>query len=172
MKTSVGLFLIAVLFTLTFIACQKESADVAELSTEEVAKSYANVPAALWPYFQRFEEEAQLRGETIDLSTKNITAEIMEISESGVVGTCSFSSHEPNHIVIDQSFFNQTGDLFKEMVVFHELGHCVLFRGHREDVYADGTCVSIMRSGLEGCHDNYRNHTRDTYLDELFDPMN
>jgi len=92
----------------------------------------------------------------------------MEISENGVAGTCSFSSHAPNHIVIDETFFNQTSELYKEMVIFHELGHCVLFRGHNEATHAAGTCASIMRSGIEGCRDNYRTTTRKSYLDELF----
>jgi len=70
--------------------------------------------------------------------------------------------------VIDKAFFNQTSELLKEMVIFHELGHCVLFRGHREATYSNGTCASIMRSGVEGCRDNYRASTRAAYLDELF----
>ena len=58
------------------------------------------------------------------------------------------------------------------MIFFHELGHCVLFRGHREDVNQNGSCVSIMRSGIEECWDNYRSTTREIYLDELFDELN
>ena len=176
MKPSTRFFLIPCATLLFFTACQKDNTltETSNLdgNTSVESKSYANVPVELWDYFERFENEASLRGENIDLSTKNLTAEIMEITENGVAGTCSFSSHEPNHIVIDQSFFNQTSDLFKEMVIFHELGHCVLFRGHREDSHPNGTCVSIMRSGIEGCRDNYRNTTRPAYLNELFGEVN
>jgi len=175
MKQSISFFLLPCATLLFFTACQKDSSfaetPLIEETTEE-RKSYANVPVALWDYFQRFEEEAALRGETIDLNAKNLTAEIMEISENGVAGTCSYNSHAPNHIVIDETFFNQTSDLYKEMVIFHELGHCVLFRGHREATYTDGTCASIMRSGVQGCVDNYRSATRATYLNELFEIIN
>ena len=171
MRSSTYLFVFTCVTFLLFTACQKDSSITESSTAIPENKSYANVPVKLWDYFQRFEEEALLRGENIDLNTKNITAEIMEISENGVAGTCTYSSHAPNHIVIDETFFNQTNDLFKEMVIFHELGHCVLFRGHREDKHADGTCASIMRSGVQGCRDNYRNTTRVAYLNELFEVM-
>ncbi|MFT5264269.1 MAG: hypothetical protein ACI8YQ_003015 [Polaribacter sp.] len=170
MKVSIKFLFVTFLSLLLFSACQKDTAFAEEepIAVTETTKSYANTPTELWDYFQRFEEEALLRGERIDLNTRNLTAEIMEITEDGVAGTCSYSSHAPNHIVIDQSFFNQTSELLKEMVIFHELGHCVLFRGHNEATHANGTCASIMRSGIEGCRDNYREATRKTYLDELF----
>jgi len=60
--------------------------------------------------------------------------------------------------------------LIKELIVFHELGHCFLQRGHREDALPNGACVSIMRSGIEDCLDNYTSETRSFYIDELFDP--
>jgi len=169
MKPSISLLPLALLSL--FVACQKdnsfeEPSSFAEPLSE--TKSYTNVPPLLWDYFQRFEEAALLRGEVIDLNNKDITAEIMEISDDGVAGTCTYSSHAPNHIVIDEAFFNQTSDLYKEMVIFHELGHCVLFRGHRETRDQHGNCVSIMRSGVEGCRDNYRSETRAAYLNELF----
>ncbi len=170
MNTSISYLFATILSLLFFSACQKDTAFIEEEPTAviETTKSYANTPVELWEYYQRFEEEAALRGENIDLNSKNLTAEIMEIEDYGVAGTCSFSSHAPNHIVIDESFFNQTSELLKEMVIFHELGHCVLFRGHNEATYANGTCASIMRSGVEGCRDNYRTSTRKVYLDELF----
>jgi hypothetical protein len=54
------------------------------------------------------------------------------------------------------------------MVVFHELGHCYLGRGHSEETHPNGVCKSIMRSGNGGCFDNYNSTTREAYLDELF----
>jgi len=157
--------------TLLLQACQKDSS-VEPLPIEILPKTYSNIPEPLWDYFERFEEMALDRGILIDLNRLNLTAEIVEIAEDGVAGTCSFGSHTPKHIEIDLTFWNQSSDLFKEFVVFHELGHCVLFRGHREDVHEDGTCVSLMRSGVEECRDNYRLNTRSAYLDELFEGVN
>lgn len=175
MKSSTRFFVLYFCSALFFTACQKDSSFIEEDTPLVIAnanKSYENVPTSLWSFFQAFEEEALRRGEVINLNNRNLTAEIMEISETGVAGTCSYSSHAPNHIVIDETFFNQTSELYKEMVIFHELGHCVLFRGHEEGTNSDGTCASIMRSGVEGCYDNYRAATRTAYLNELFGALN
>ena len=138
----------------------------------EEEKIFVNIPEPLWDYFERFEEAALERGFLFDLNNFNLTAEIVEITEEGVAGTCSYGSHTPKHIEIDATFWNQSSDLFKEFVVFHELGHCFLFRDHREDATANGICLSLMRSGVEGCRDNYNLTTRAAYLDELFEVLN
>lgn len=128
-----------------------------------------NFEATLSAYFKSFEQEGAKRGWSINLEQSEIIGEIAEIHQENVAGQCRWSSHQPNLVTIDKSFWNNSSDLSKEMVVFHELGHCFLNRGHREDQHTNGQCISIMRSGLEGCLDNYTAATRKTYLDELFD---
>lgn len=130
--------------------------------------TYPNVDAALWSYFAAFEYEAALRNIRVDLAQERIQGSIENITESNVVGQCSYGGYARSHVVIDQNFWSRTNDLSREMIVFHELGHCFLYRDHTEGRFTDGTCLSIMRSGLQACRDNYRSSTRDFYLDELF----
>ncbi|MEZ5042156.1 MAG: hypothetical protein R2828_19825 [Saprospiraceae bacterium] len=137
---------------------------------EEVIAAYPGVEEALWVYFDRFEKEGVLRGLEIDLREAAVTGLIKEIEEDGVAGQCSYGSHQSNHVAIDKQFWDQASDLLREFVVFHELGHCNLGRDHREAAKADGTCESIMASGVGDCRDNYKSITREAYLDELFDP--
>ena len=167
MKVSIRVSLPLFCLLLTALACQEDEA-IVNVEESPSSKSYANVSPQLWDYFQRFEEEAASRGFSIDLNNDNLEADIEEISEDYVAGTCTFHSQMPNRIIIDEGFWSQSSDLFREMVIFHELGHCVLYRGHREDAFGNGACVSIMRSGVDGCSDNYRQNTRAYYLDELF----
>lgn len=129
---------------------------------------FPGVDPELWPFYANFEAEAAARGLDIDLYLANISGEIAEIEQEHVAGSCTFSSDAPNSIIIDQTFWNQSSDLFREFVVFHELGHCFLGRGHEEGTNPNGTCTSIMRSGVEDCRDNYRTTTREAYLNELF----
>ncbi len=171
MKSSLRLSVFFLFVFLLLNGCKKEATEITDINFP-ITKTYQNIPEPLWDYFERFENEALERDLIIDLNNLNLTAEIVEIVAEGVAGTCSYGSHTPKHIQIDQTFWSQSSDLFKEFVVFHELGHCVLFRGHREDANQDGTCVSLMRSGIEDCQDNYRLATRSNYLDELFDEMN
>jgi hypothetical protein len=130
---------------------------------------FPGVDPQLRIYFQRFEDEATARGLQVDLTQAGITGEIMEIEDNHVLGRCSFPRAQPNRVTVDQSFWSRGSDLFREFVVFHELGHCFLFRPHLEDRLSNGACSSIMRSGNGPCLDNYSQRTRNFYIDELFD---
>ena len=164
---------IGIAFLLLQTACQKNSSPFEELPQEEevnAAKIYPQVDQRLWPFFQSFEEEAALRDWEVDLSISRITASIEEIDEEHVAGQCSIQHQFSKHITIDLEFWNRSSNLFKEFIIFHELGHCYLRRDHREDAFANGACKSLMRSGTEDCIDNYNSRTRATYIDELFNP--
>jgi len=156
-----------------FVSCSKDLEEFTVPAEQEIPAEpagYDNVDEVLWDYFDRFESEASARGITIDIRSENITGNISEISSEHVAGTCNYSYRNPNKITIDLEFWSRSGDRYKEFVVFHELGHCVLYREHKEDATSSNICESIMRSGTGNCIDNYTRNTRSTYLDELFDP--
>ncbi len=166
-----NLLLLLFLPTLLLTCNKEEDLTVNSEPEPEIEEElpYPGVDQALWVYFERYEEEGRARGIDIDLRAKRITGVIQEISEDGVAGQCTYSSFRPNHIMIDQTFWNRASTRAREFVVFHELGHCDLGREHREASFANGTCQSIMRSGVGTCRDNYNSVTRPTYLNELFD---
>ena len=126
------------------------------------------VASDLQPYFNSFESAAATLGVPIDLSTSGVTAEIREIGEDRVAGTCSTNGYDVKHITIDRTFWVNASPLVREMVVYHELGHCVLGRGHTETAFSNGLCTSIMRSGLGNCQDAYNYDNRSYYIRELF----
>lgn len=156
--------IIAFCLLLGFTACQTDTVQD-DLPVEEA--SYFDVEPLLWEYFERFEFEASLRGMSIDLNRLQISGEIKNIEDENVAGTCQYGSHL-KHVTIDASFWNRYSVLEREFVVFHELGHCVLSRGHLESSFNNGICTSIMHSGLSGCQVVYNNQNREYYLDELF----
>ena len=148
-------------------ACAEEQDVMQEIAPEPVG--YEGVEEDLWPYFERFEEEARRRGVEVDLRAARITGRVQEIEQSRVLGQCNYQRFNHNRVTIDETFWNRTSDLGKEFVVFHELGHCFLLRDHLESAFSNGACTSIMRSGTGTCRDNYGRSTRDAYLAELFD---
>jgi hypothetical protein len=123
-------------------------------------------------YLEQFEFEAAQRGFKIDLDELELSTSISEIDKDGVAGTCHYSSATPNRVVIDKSFWEKSSSMLREMVVFHELGHCVLGRGHRESMDSNGACISIMQSGLGQCQLLYNEVNRLHYVNELFFPSN
>lgn len=153
--------LFAIVLPVAFASCipEEEAIDV----IPEV-----QVESALQPYFDTFRDEANARGILINSAFLEIDASIENIREDDVVGECWFGGHGPNEIRIDQQFWNEASDIDREFVVFHELGHCYLDRDHTEASTSDGTCLSIMASGVGDCNNRYSLSTRATYLDELF----
>ena len=148
-----------ILFSITLMitACQEEETPAPSLFVE----------TALQPYFDSFVEEAAQRGRSIDLTALEIEGIIEEI-DGNVIGQCRSNSNLPNVVAIDQSFWNSASQLRREMVIFHELGHCALQRDHLDTKTITGTCISIMQSGQGNCRNAYSNSTRAAYLDELF----
>jgi len=149
---------------LVFSSCQKDNIDV----VPEVQVQFSNVDPELWSYYASFENEAAKRGFDYDLEAMQIVGIIQEISQENVAGSCKFGSHIHNEVTIDRSFWNRSSNLFKEFVVFHELGHCVLLRDHDESTDGQGRCLSIMRSGTQNCRDSYSLSSRERFIDELF----
>ncbi|WP_235297079.1 hypothetical protein [Portibacter marinus] len=162
MKMHAPLF--AILFSFLISSCSSD------FIVEEL--QYPDADPRLWEYFERFENEALQRGLRIDLNQIEIIGKIEPIEDQGVAGVCQYGSAIHNNIAIDRDFWNRVGANQREMVVFHELGHCVLLRAHREDQNQSGLCLSIMRSGTGTCRDAYNVVNRPAYLDELFSITN
>lgn len=162
MIASIKKFSIKLLFLLFFLlpSCKKD--------TLNINKSYPNVNPELWSYFQKFEQAAADRCLEIDLDSSGIQGVIKNINLVNMLGLCSYDSIKPHEVIIDQAFWERAGSSRKEMIIFHELGHCYLKLEHRDESHPNGACKSIMRSGLGSCMDMYNLNTREDYLDELF----
>ena len=161
------LFFFSVFF-LGLLSCYEETTLFDEPESPQTG-TYPNVDQNLWSHFANFEKEAAARGFNIELNRLRLNAVISEIAENGVLGQCQYSSQYPNRVTIDKTFWSRSSELYREFVVFHELGHCVLDRDHKEDQDQRGLCLSIMRSGLGDCRDAYNSVNRTYYLNELFE---
>ena len=128
------------------------------------------VDEPLQEYFDRFAVEGALRNVVIDYEVLKISGDIRIISTPNVIGQCIHTEKEPNTVIVDKFYWDTADDLEREFLVFHELGHCALGRGHLDDSDAHGDYVSMMTSGTGSCHINYTLATRETLLDELFNP--
>ncbi len=157
-----------VLMVLVTNSCQMDQ-DIYEEKT--INMEFPSVDVGLWPYFQRFEEEALKRNIKVDLHEANITGYITDISNYKIRGQCS-NSDNSRQVTIDKPYWNTASELEKEFLVFHELGHCYLGRLHDESMDSKGNCLSIMRSGTGECKDIYTTATRKMLINELFEEKN
>lgn len=136
-------------------------------SSDEELETQSFVSSEMMPYFNSFEEEAILRGIEINIEELGISG-FLENLDNDIVGQCASLTDGSREVRIDENYWNRSSNLSREFVIFHELGHCVLGRSHVDDADRNGTCQSIMNSGLGGCRIRYGTNNRSNYLDELF----
>lgn len=82
------------------------------------------------------------------------------------IGLC-VKGKSRNTITLDTKFWNQVDEIRKETLLYHELGHCVLGRGHTSKRMASGEYVSIMTPYILS-EKTYLAH-REYYILELFE---
>jgi len=125
-------------------------------------------------YLQRFETEASKRGRTFDVQTEGLIIEFAELDDNKA-GLTHYE--DPIRVEIDQTYWNNISktagaDLMKENLIFHELGHGLLGRGHLNSTLENGDWKSIMCGGEmvneREWNINYRGVRRNYYIDELF----
>lgn len=98
-------------------------------------------------YFDRFVIEAAKYNIDFDYREARVEGYLTALEERGISGKCVRNSVYPDRVFINLDFWRAASDLEKEFVVFHELGHCFLDRGHLDDANAIGVCVSMTHSG-------------------------
>lgn len=125
------------------------------------------IDEGLSSYFERFALEGALRGVEVDFESLHVEGFIRNTGEMYVVGQCSHTEESPNAVIIHPTLWLNATDEKKEQVIFHELGHCYLQRGHDDGKDENGRCKSIMHSSSDVCSLNYAEN-RTEYLDELF----
>jgi len=147
-------FILLLLFSILISNCAKDNTYI--------------VDASVQPYFDLFEVEAQKRGIEVDLAKDLINGIVVEIADAAVYGQCATTSSTGVRTVrVDSEYWEIASAAEREFLIFHELGHCVLERGHLDTRDQDGNCISIMHSGTSPCRFRYVEE-RETYLEELF----
>ncbi|HEV7347861.1 hypothetical protein [Telluribacter sp.] len=141
-----------------------------------------DVPKAVEKYVQSFVEEGQKRGINIELENLIVEIRTTGTTSGDECGSCTRAgTNGQRKITLVESglCWKSTIEQNREALVFHELGHCLLQRNHRDDLLTGGAPASLMNSRAVGfyeacaypignedeCDKRYR---RTYYLDELF----
>lgn len=109
------------------------------------------------PYVELFLEHANIPSINVDMYFNDQTG--------NVIGVCKKRGNDRN-IEIDGDWWSTASDLDREILIFHELGHCVLDQGHRDFQLPDGCGGSVMGTYHIGayCYDLHYDH----YIEEMF----
>ena len=133
------------------------------------------IPPEVQPYLEAFQQEARHRGTKVQLSDLAVTFDTALSRYSGntyplepnaVASRKTFWT--PPLIILDTTLLWWKNPVTREKVIFHELGHCILNREHKDELLPNGEGASILNT-----YNNltrYNSKTRHYYLNELFFP--
>lgn len=125
------------------------------------------------PYFQRFEAYSVQFGRATggDTDVRIVFGELAP----GVAGLCQQTTFQSPKVVVNRAVWNARSVASREALIFHELGHCLLGRDHRDEMKtevrtSDGRERSIPASlmNLRGVPGTIYFENKEYYLRELF----
>lgn len=161
------------LFTLIILLAVIEAyGETAEKTLERYAVKFraeARIHAPLYSPDELISSEV-LRGIVIQFGPP-MSRSILEGSESSELGNCRRGGDldKPVLNIIREKFESHKDEWVREMIIYHELGHCVLNREHDgRHIIRNGQSIpkSIMYPHIFDRGDYILNHSY--YLDELF----
>lgn len=112
------------------------------VAPKTIETSSQNVEPYVENYVQRFVQEAAAYNRNLpDLQYLHVVF-VPSFSDVGFAATCTRHYKRPT-IQISKQYWYSKSDTEKEIIMFHELGHCLLYRDHNETVL-NSVPVSIM----------------------------
>lgn len=128
-----------------------------------------DIPPEFQEYVHNFVEESVTQGRPVSIN--NLIVRFSDGLDDNILGECWMG--QQRKILINVKYWPGSSLLYKHVLMYHELGHCVLNRDHVETgrIY-DGTCsaTSIMWPYLNNDIQMYE-HNWDAYMYELFNAV-
>lgn len=104
-------------------------------------------PAELAKYINKFVDDGKAQGVDVvpHMSNPKLVVQIASLKTVGssTIGLCE-SGGGLRRVTFDTTFWNSTSETQREILVHHELGHCVLGRPHTSAKLSNGYAASIM----------------------------
>lgn len=94
------------------------------------------------PYVAKFEADSIAQGAPVKVDNLIVQFGVMDFSAER--GDCTISGDLTPVITLDQEYWNSTDEPGREALIYHELGHCILRRVHRNTLNGDGIPISDM----------------------------
>lgn len=135
---------------------------------QNTSDAYANTN--IHPEFVRFVDsflsEAKRRDIEVDISSRELEIQFGAVENTGdVLGSCNRDNH---HIIVSEVDWNNLSENHREVLIFHELGHCMFDRDHKSDKLRNGEVASIMFPSIQG---KFFGARRTYYMNEFFNPQ-
>jgi hypothetical protein len=122
------------------------------------------IPIEFKPYVDSFVSEGYKQNTTVIVDNLVIS---FESEPPNQLGRCSVGPGQTPTIYINNISWYINSETNRKVTMFHELGHCVLFRVHTLTYVSPGVTTSIMYPDI--LDDNMYLNNWDYYMKEMFD---
>ena len=133
-----------------------------------------DIDPTLKPYLESFLNKGRERGVNLTPEEDGLIMKFSNL-KAPTIGLCTYS--DPILVEIDKKYWEETSNYankndLRENVVFHELCHGLLNRGHTNTTLENSEWKSVMCGGdtymERNWNINYSGYRKEYYLDELF----
>jgi hypothetical protein len=143
-----------------------------ETATDKEAEQFYKGSPDLNKYVVQFVDDAKAEGVDVVPHTKGpqLTVQVASLSylSAATIGLCELTGTRRD-VTFDTRFWNAASETSRQILVHHELGHCVLRRNHSSAVRASGAMASIMTPYILAAA--VFSSDRSYYIGELFANM-
>ena len=133
------------------------------------SRAFSSTDPVFFPYLQEFEAHAATHLGQPNFSVGDVPINFKDPENDAHDGVCLSYSNGTYEVWIRKSWWDQTDEAQRHIMIFHELGHCRLGRGHDEGFLGNGSNRikgSIMNSIIPSSH-HYGQYESE-YISELF----
>jgi hypothetical protein len=118
-------------------------------------------------YVTSFTADAQTHGRAVEIHDLDIGFG----DTGGVAGKCVQDFLQTPQIVVNQALWENLSDTSRTILIYHELGHCILERVHNPAMLNDPQLGSYPASIMNPVmiDDHFYQDKKQQYLDELFE---
>jgi len=105
----------------------------------------------------------------VEINSKNIEVVFTSNLDASIAGRCRSRNGKGVSVYLNTQSWGWLSDLGRELLLFHELGHCILRRKHRDETIQVGQILipaSIMNH--EAFDENIYKEFKQYFLEELF----
>lgn len=138
---------------------------------EGQTRQFSETNSVLLPYVVSFEEQAKVQLSDDKFKVGDVPVNFGDTTDTKYDGVCIKYPDGTREILLKKKWFDKASEVQKEILIFHELGHCRLNRKHNSEhtmAYDNNLAikVSIMNPVVPSTY--YYAEYKEAYLKELF----
>lgn len=121
-------------------------------------------------YVSAFEQEGRVHLNDNNFTAGDVPINFGDTKNTNYDAVCNTYSDSSKEILVDQNWWNSTNETQREIIIFHELGHCRLGRDHDNELYTNTIGETRKISVMNGTIPDSQTYQiyREGYLEELF----